>query len=140
MDLSQIDGGKMESGAELRLRHPETGDELEHDGKPMVIKLRGKGSKVFREYQRMKNNERYNAQMLKKSVELFPDDDERCETLAQMTIGWSNIIEDGKELPFSEREAKRLYMRRLWIADQADEFIADESNFFTKPSKGRKNT
>ena len=54
---------------------------------------------------------------------------EDCAFLATATKGWSNMQENGKDLPFSYEEALRVYREYPWIMEQVNRFIADRANF-----------
>ena len=133
MDLNQLNlTEKADKGAELHLEHPVSGELLEHDGKPMVIRLSGTDSAAYRKKQREHQNKRLAKMAKGRKADFSINDDEACELLAACTLGWSNIIKDGEELDFSEDAAFDLYKEFPWMREQVDAFIGDRSNFFTK--------
>ena len=135
MDLSNFNIEKAaELGADLNLIHPATGDEIKTDDDELVvIKLLGTDSMIWRNKNRDLGRKR-TAKVLRsrnKDVDLMATDKETCEMLAACTLGWSNIEEDGEILEFSEDAAYKVYMKHLWIREQADVFINERANFFT---------
>ena len=135
MDLSKFNVEKMaESGADLVLEHPSTGEELISEDKSKVtIKLLGTDSKAYRN----KNREFQRGRIAKlartrsKKIDYTVSDEEACEILVACTLGWENIELDGEILEFSPENAYQLYMDHLWIREQVDLFIGDRANFFT---------
>jgi len=118
-DLATLDTAKVaEEGAELRVAHPTTGEDL-----GIQITLIGTDSKTFRDIS--------TASLKKKSreIDLDQNEAESVELLAKCTKGWSGITESGKEVPFSYENAVKLYTKYLWLREQIDRFMADRSNF-----------
>ena len=122
-DLAKLDTAKVaEEGAELRVAHPTTGEDL-----GITITLIGTDSKTFRDI----SKSRATASLKKKSREIDLDQNEQdsIELLARCTKGWSGITENGKEIAFSYDNAVQLYTKYLWLREQIDRFMADRSNF-----------
>lgn len=51
------------------------------------------------------------------------------EILANVTVGWSGLTENGQPWPFSIENARRLYTDFPFIREQVDEFVGDRKNF-----------
>ena len=122
-DLAKLDTAKVaEEGAELRVAHPTTGEDL-----GITITLIGTDSKTFRDISKI----RATMALKKKTREIDLDQDELdfIELLARCTKGWSGMTENGKDIPFNHENAVELYTKYLWMRDQVDRFIVDRSNF-----------
>lgn len=122
-DLAKLDTSKVaEEGAELRVAHPTTGEDL-----GITITLIGTDSKTFRDISKI----RATMALKKKSREIDLDQNEQdsIELLARCTKGWSGITENGKDIPFNHENAVELYTKYLWLREQIDRFMADRSNF-----------
>ena len=122
-DLAKLDTAKVaEEGAELRVAHPTTGEDL-----GITITLIGTDSKTFRDI----SKSRATASLKKKTREIDLDQNEQdsIELLARCTKGWSGITENGKDIPFNHENAVQLYTKYLWLREQIDRFMADRSNF-----------
>ena len=122
-DLAKLDTAKVaEEGAELRVAHPTTGEDL-----GITITLIGTDSKTFRDI----SKSRATASLKKKTREIDLDQNESdaVELLAKCTKGWTGITENGKEVSFSYDNAVQLYTKYIWLREQIDRFMADRSNF-----------
>ena len=122
-DLAKLDTAKVaEEGAELRVAHPTTGEDL-----GITITLIGTDSKTFRDI----SKSRATASLKKKTREIDLDQNESdaVELLAKCTKGWTGITENGKQVAFSYDNAVQLYTKYLWLREQIDRFMADRSNF-----------
>lgn len=119
-----------EMSAELHLKHPVTGEELEtEDGQPITISLMGMESSVAKKMiknrgQKMMNN--------RKGLKMDVDEAMRfnASLLANLTTHWSGICDNDQELQCSKAVAEELYIKHSWIRDQVDEFVSDRENFF----------
>ena len=131
MDLTNLK--TTEEGVKLQLRHPATDELLFADDKekrPMQIELAGSDSKRFRKInaqlvRRMQGKKKQSTEDVENGV---------TEQLVGVTLSWSNIMMDGKELLFDVDTAKDLYNGQRWIREQVAEFISDRSNFLTNAS------
>lgn len=121
MDLSTLNTAKgATEGAELTLRHPVTNDEL--DGK---IRLKGGDSREYRAALHRTFQDR-----VKRGGRTYEEtEDTTASILAEVTIDWGGIEENGEEVPFGYENAKRIYSEYPWIREQVERFIADRSNF-----------
>lgn len=61
-------------------------------------------------------------------VEKF-DDELTAKFLAKYTIGWEGMEENGKEIKFSQDEAKRIYIEYNLIRNQIQKEMMNISNF-----------
>jgi hypothetical protein len=57
------------------------------------------------------------------------DEAEVAELLAEVTLGWANMFEAGKEVVFSAAEAKRIYSKYSLIRQQVFDAALDVANF-----------
>ena len=122
-DLAKLDTAKVaEEGAELRVAHPTTGEDL-----GITITMIGTDSKTFRDI----SKSRATASLKKKTreIDLDQNESEAVELLAKCTKGWSGITENGKEVAFSYDNAVDIYTKYIWLREQIDRFMADRSNF-----------
>ena len=131
MDLNELDLTKSaDIGAVMEVMHPITGESLaDKAGNIMTLTLVGIDSKRLREAMKV----RARIEMAKRKPAKFDLDDaenKAAELLAACTIGWSNVIEGGVEVEFSEDNVKRIYLKYGWLRQQADAFINDRVNFF----------
>jgi len=138
MDLSKFNlTQQAEIGADLHLLDPDNEPLMYGSGKkekPVTIKLLGTDSKVWRNKNREFSRKRTQKMVRKraKNVDLVATDEETCEMLAACTTGWDGIDANGEKLEFSTEAAFQMYMDHIWIREQADIFIGDRANFFTK--------
>ena len=134
MDLSKFNVEKMaEQGAWLELEDPSTGDVLQgDDGEAIAIKVLGTDSKAYRnknrEYQRARIAQM--ARSKSRKIDYTMSDEDACDLLAECTVEWRGIVDEGKEVEFSKEAAHDLYMKYIWIREQVDAFIGDRANFF----------
>lgn len=111
--------------AEINIAHPLTGEEtgmkirvvsLDSDKYHQIsMKLQNENIKYAR-----KNRGKTTAEKLSSDA---------IELLANVTVGWDNIKINGKDLPFSLENARKLYEDYAFIKEQVDEFIGDRRNF-----------
>ena len=109
MDLSTIDNHPMEKGVPLIIKDSEGNDT---DIKITVISMKSnKAQKLF-----LANR----------------DKDTDVKLSALLTLGWENILLNGKEVPFNLDEAIKLYDNYPLIGNQVSAFILNEQNFLKK--------
>ena len=131
MDLSNFDlGTKADAGAWLTLRHPSTGEDL-----PIRIRLVGKDSQIWRQGERSFSDRRLEqAQKAGKlKITTLQIEERGLRLLAAATLEWEGIELDRAPVPCTMEQALRVYERFNWIAEQADEFVADRANFLPTP-------
>ena len=133
MDLSNYNVEKMaEQGAWMELENPEDGSVLQTDEKPVRIKLLGTDSKTWRnknrEYQRQRIARM--ARTRSKNIDYSMSDEDACQMLAECTVEWEGIQENGEAIEFSVDAAYDLYMKYVWMREQVDVFVGDRANFF----------
>jgi len=127
-DLNQFDTSKVSNkGGVLHLKHPVTDAPLFVGDKPCTITLLGTDSDVYRKRQNETRAQKTRA--LVKGRDISLTDEEMINLLAEITIGWGNIIAAGKQLEFSRDAAVQLYTQHTWIREQADEFAGNRANF-----------
>lgn len=132
VDLASLDTIKAcNDGAEIELRHPITNEPL-----GAFIKVLGKDSDTFREFQRHNFNEYLRNEALakargKRAVSKSADDldDDMMTMLVGCTVGWRDVEYNGEPLVFSAANVRKLYTERPWIRDQVNEAVGDLGNF-----------
>jgi len=105
-----------DEGAEMKVKTRE-GKETD-----MVLILMGADSKVFRK----------ELLSMKREMAINPDcdiDEAKAKCLAAITKGWKNFNSKGKELKFSKKLVKNLYVKSPYIMDEVDIFINNNANF-----------
>lgn len=129
MDLNNLKPVKADDGALLELRHPETEDVIEG----MTITLLGQDSAVYRKIQLSKQQAALaRISKGKRAVELDAEKmgEDSIDDLVKLTTGWSGFTLDGKELPATPENVRKVYSEWAWIKEQAQEFVASRANFF----------
>lgn len=129
-DLSKQNPANVaEAGYEFEVTTPagdKTGIKITVRGEHSAT-VRNHGRKV---YQEMKMKEQ---QAKRKGREYELDLDEAEEMSAEAavvrTIGWTGVIENGKEVKFSKEEAKRIYSEHSWLREQVLEQSNNVFNF-----------
>jgi hypothetical protein len=109
VDLSTIDNHPSEKGVQVTIK--------DTDGNDTDIKITVIG---------MKSNKAQKAFLANK------DADSDVKFTALLTIGWENILMNGKEIKFSQEEAIKLYDNYPLIGNQVSQFILNEQNFLKK--------
>jgi hypothetical protein len=68
----------------------------------------------------------------KKAVSMDADTLERdaLDEVVALTVDWKGFELDGKKLSFNEENARMVYSEHEWLMQQAQEFVANRSNFF----------
>jgi len=131
MDLAKLDLTEhANSGAELEVLHPITGENLLDDnGEKVVITLLGADSTKMRGAM----SDRARKQLSQKKAQVMSLDqaeETSSELLSAITIGWRGFVENGEVIPCTEENAKRLYTKYAWLRLQVDAFVSDRANFF----------
>lgn len=62
------------------------------------------------------------------------------KAIAAVIVGWENLKENGKDIPYSEKEAERLVTAYPLFAAQIKEAADNQAAFFTTPQKRSQNT
>lgn len=128
MDLAKYDiTQKANDGADLVLEHPVTGEKLD-----AVLTLVGHDSDLYSNKIRDIAQKQINNKSKSKSVDFANAERQSAELLASCTIGWKNIEEGGKAVPFSKDACFQMYLKYKWIREQVDKFVGDRGNFFTE--------
>lgn len=132
MDLSSFE--IVADGVDMPVRNPATGDPLKTDkGEPITIRVVGMDDDRFKAVEReVRNKVLRQGQKAKFSADDM--DAQATRALIACTIGWQNIVLDGKALPHSNENARLLYSRLPWLRDQVNEFVAERANFLKTAS------
>ncbi len=132
-DLASLDtGAAADTGAEMKVMHPTSGAVLVQDGgKPITIILVGEDSERHRRAVRVNSDRRLKRQTSGRPVQMTAEEleNDSLELVVSCTIGWSGVVLDGVEVPFSVDSARMVYKRLRWLREQVDAFIYDRSNF-----------
>lgn len=130
-DLEKNDpSAAAEAGYEFELVLP-NGDKTN-----AYIKTRGEQSPVVRQYQKKKYNEYQMkvaaAKRKGKEYEMDLDEAEELATEAAVNriLGWRNISEGAKEVPFTIENASRILAKYEWIREQVMEESRQVLNYF----------
>jgi hypothetical protein len=121
-------------GAELTIMRPDTNEPLlGSDGKPIVFRVASTTS----QYAIDRQNELIELRRKRKKItaEMLREDD--AETLAKLTLGWSdNFTFGGEKMECSIVNAKKLYLvpGLTFITRQVDAFVTNDANFI-QPSQ-----
>ena len=125
-----------EKGATLHLLHPVTSEPAYADDektKELTIEMMGSESKLYqKKAQERYNNSRRGSVKLKNKDDTVDFDealDFTIEDLVDMTMGWSNIMHDGKSLAFNKKNAELLYSTYKEVRSQATRFMESRANF-----------
>jgi hypothetical protein len=130
MDLSAFEKAA-EEGSLLSLKDPAGKALLQDNGNPVTIMLAGTESPRWTKAMDNLQN-RLMASKEKRDAHDLRND--RASLLAAVTLDWDGIVVDGKPLQYTPAEAKKLYIRFKWLADQVDSFIAAKENFLPASS------
>lgn len=131
MDLSNINLKRdAEVPFEFELLHPVSREKMD-----IFVQVVGEHSDQFRKYlqQSVRQYQKDQRQAAKTGKEkertLAEADDERAESAAARTVGWSKMIENGVEIPYSYETSLDLFRRHLWMTDQIIAESKDAGNF-----------
>lgn len=124
MDLKKLDSvAACERGMDIIIKDAE-GNETD-----ILVKVVGVDSKVFKLENgklqvKLKQAER-------KGKELDPEEVESdyCRVIAKCTLGWENLSENGKDVPFSEDKAAEIYESYPLIKAQVFAALFDRAAF-----------
>lgn len=118
-----------EAGQEFEVMHPHTG------GTGFFIRMRGTHSeKAKTELRRIMNR----SKAARGGAARNDDEEEGARFLASLTVSWRSedkkgkprpVTIGGKELPFSQENALKVYLDYPLIAEQAQEFALAPENF-----------
>ena len=137
-DISKLDIGSdldtvaaCNAGLEVELLSPR-----DQSKTGIIITVTGKDGDAFREAVQ-ENLDAYNrrAQLARQRGKPLPSqsqaeqEEEGIDLLVVCTLGWQNMVVDGKELEFNVPNAKAVYRRFPWIRKQVDDAIGDIEGF-----------
>jgi len=130
-DLKNLNTATSNS-ASCPLMHPVHGTPLvNEDGSAWTIDLVSSDSPEYKKAQQTVINrqlkEASRKMQLKATAEQVNQD--QLTILVACTKGWSGLILDGKPLPFSTADCRKVYEEHPWIREQANSFINDRANF-----------
>ena len=120
-----------ESGIEIELVHPATGEGLD-----AWVRVRGKDSRTVQNHARKVVNDMQKREKIAKGKN--KDTDMSIEELEMLAveraviriISWRGIEEDGQPVPFTVENATRVLKDNPWIREQVLENSDDLTGFF----------
>ena len=120
-----------ESGIEIELVHPATGEGLD-----AWVRVRGKDSRTVQNHARKVVNDMQKREKIAKGKN--KDTDMSIEELEMLAveraviriISWRGIEEDGQPVPFTVENATRILKDNPWIREQVLENSDDLTGFF----------
>lgn len=121
MDISIFDyEGKAAQGYDVAITNPATGKDTD-----LIFTVYGSDSRTLENarikyFRAMKDSEDDTDAILKAL----------CEFLAAATKGWSGMMENGKEVPFSHEKAADIYYRYKGLREQIDKATGQRSRLF----------
>lgn len=127
MDLAELDTASCAAqGCDVRLLHPVTRAPI-----GAVIRVMGADAEPYRDAVRellRAHNERLARE--RRSV-ATPDEQEEFDLalLVAATLAWSDLVEHGAPIVFSQQAARKIYRTYRWIAEQVREAIGERANF-----------
>lgn len=132
-DFASLDTVKFsDEGTAMEVRHFDTAEVLlDSDEKPVTITVSGPDSAAIKAYEREFINRRLkeDTKATSKNADVDALNKEKIELLVAATISWSGIQLDGSVLSFSKENAKLLYTRFPWLAEQVNAFVGRRANF-----------
>lgn len=128
-----------DEGAVMTVMHPTDGepflkDAANPEGGAITVTLLGQDSKVYSDIVHKQQTKRLgksiSARSMKKVADAAALERDRMVVLVACTMSWDGIEDDdGKPLPCTDANKKKLYTECAWLRDQVDEFITERSNF-----------
>ncbi len=124
MELSRFDSlTNAEKGVDYEIPDPLTGLPS-----GMVWTLLGADSKVYTSAL----DEVIKRNRVTKGTNVISNEDS-IEILSRCVIGWKNMQDNGKEIPFSQAKAREILTNYPYIRGKVLAFITTQENFFPKP-------
>jgi len=123
MEISKLATAEAHSeGAECNITDPLTNKPTD-----VFIKIMGADSKDWRAQKKKQTNAVMNARAGGKSEDIDFDAMD-VDALVAVTIGWRGILENGKDYPFSKKNARRLYENSPAVVNQLLAFLSNGAN------------
>lgn len=118
--------------ATLNLVDPETGVEMEEDGKPVSIEIYGKASKQHRKAVEVLNKRIEKRGNRKVSLDEMKKDS--IDFLVAISVSTTNFVDDEDKPIETAEQFAELYSddEISWIRDQVSNFASDDVNFLQK--------
>lgn len=118
-DLAQLDSRAFaEKGVEVDILHRETGEKT-----GIKIRVQGADSMAY------KNAMLESARKINKEGSAEDSCMIGAEITAKITLGWSGLAVDGKEIEFNQEAAIDMYYRFDWVANQVLAAVNDSKRF-----------
>jgi hypothetical protein len=116
--------------------HPVTGEDLAHEGKPVVILVKGVDHPDMESFERRVNQRRIDRGAAAGRVKLSSDELEAENTarVVAAIAGWENLSMGGP-VEYSLEKAKDVVIALPWLKDQVEAFYRDRANFIEAGSK-----
>lgn len=123
-DLEDLDVvSRAEEGAKCIIRDPVTGEDT-----PAYLLLAGSDSTIYRQAQHRVANARLNRKS-RDRISIEDIEAEQISILVDCTLGWGGMVLKNAELPFDKKTVRNIYEKFPTVREQAEQFIADRSNY-----------
>jgi hypothetical protein len=137
MDLSKLDTSRLaDEGVKLHLLHPTTKQPLYADEKtekkPMTITVLGADGERYSDLRREIIDERIAKVQDQRKPERMDSstiENAAIEHLVSITVGFDNLVLDGKPLEYSKANTRLLFKRLRWVREQVEAFSGNRANF-----------
>ena len=114
-----------EESQPMKLVDPRTGDYFLNKKEPVVINLTSKDTPACKLVISAFRNRFTRTQASPAALERFS-----LDLLVAATTGWDNVFDgEGKPLPFSKDNCRKIYEGSSIIRNQVDEFVGGDENF-----------
>jgi len=124
-DISALDAVKYsQDGTDVDIVSPRTGAKT-----GLIITVQGAFAGRFQEL--LARQKKREAMRSRNPVAraVAEDEDDTSELLAEVTLGWKNMVENGKSVAFSKAEARRIYEAYPVIRSQVLAAALEVANF-----------
>lgn len=132
MDLNNLKPVLANEGAVMQVIDPDTEEPIEG----MTITLLGQDSDLYEKLSLKRSQAALNRMSKgKKVVDMDAEklQDAILEDTVALTVDWTGFELNGKELKPTPDNIRKVYKGWKFIKEQAQEFVAERSNFFRKP-------
>ena len=126
MDLNIITDSTLDT-ATLIVTDPRTGEDTD-----IRIELNSPDSKAFQAVSHKLAYRRLDMSSKRRTVSAEKAEQDNIQFLAENTVGWQGVEENGQTVPFTTSKAVELYTKFRWLRDQVDSFMGERKNFFKR--------
>ncbi len=120
--------------ATLNLVDPETGEEVEVDGKPVSITVMGQAHPKYLKAVEVMSTAREKRERQGKKTTLAEGREDSINFLASISVTSENLEDDDGNPITTKEQFKELYGNDAiaWVRNQVSEFAGKDTNFFKK--------